>query len=510
MVSKHHAGDQPNQGTMNKTDEHDSNKERTHKISRRPLLKTAAAGLATGLAGCSSDDGGEKTGGQQTTAAGNGNDHSGVSFNFNEIEYVNAGRFAKKAIENWGLKFENNTGATVNLNFPEEEGLLTSFKNNNPPHILTGDPDIPGQLLSEGLVQGYNESWSEKWPDYHEQLLDSHTESVEWIWENWDDEYSLLASGHPSSGFITRKDHWENSPLSWDRFPPKNYDDFVEIATTLRDSNDQSLGFQPIGGGCDVLDVYGWQWAQTMDPSDDGYGGTNFSRDWNRSNWDNEAYNEFMTKNVELYTKHGLGNDSTPVICDEPTYAMLATGKLSIAHAPFQAQSAFLERFPELLEDGTLQWGSSFTEDQPIHGFESNTMFEFASLPKGKDESTWDRSMAAAYDFLDFGLNQTQTFSHDLTTGVGTPPAWEEPYNNVPDNDFTTAGGWKSTIQHMTDNSERMLTASAHPLQGVYADVFASNTVDSWKGNKPVSQGLQDAADEMNNRIEQSNKPWQN
>ncbi|MFC6734553.1 MULTISPECIES: extracellular solute-binding protein [unclassified Haladaptatus] len=483
-----------NEGTSRKTDSG---------LKRRSVLSAVATGLAAGLAGCTGGGGGG------TTASNDGKEFSGVTINAADIGYIGLGPIAKDAINKWASQFEQEKGASVKFNFPESETLLTSIQSGDIPHFWTGHPGFQGQLLSSGIVQGYENEFQDKFPNFLDGgLMDVNQSQIEYIYSQWDDVYNLIMTSKPYAPFAVRMDHMESAGLSADDMPT-SYEELIDVATQLRDANDQSLGWQCYAGGCDLLDVYGTQWL-AANGGNEGKDGYNWGDDWSAINWRNDTWTEWIGKNVALFQDHNLGAENTPSICDEPALPMILGGELSIIQMTSANHKLFMEQAPGLLEDGTIQYAEPWGGSNNIKAHFLNDGANFATKPQGKDQATWDKSIEASYAMVNYAINETQILSHDFPAGLAYHPSWKEHFNAMPEDDFTTAGNWLEVTQNMVRNSDVAYGYEAHPLEGIAPGIIGPALQEAWKGEGSVEDGLDKAATEMENHLKQSNEPWKN
>ena len=488
-------------------------------IKRRSVLGAVGTGIATALAGCSGGGNqggpGDNTntaggsGGGQTTASKGGSDMSGVTVEAADIGYIGLGPTAKQTLRLWATRFEKSSGATVNMNFPSSESLLTSIKSGNRPHFWTGEPGFQGQLIPQGIMQGYKAAYQDKFPNFLDgSLMPVNTDQIEYIYSGWDDVYNLIMTSKPYAPFAIRTDHMKKAGLSMDD-APTSYDELVNVATKLRDANERSMGWQCYAGGCDMLDVYGTQWLSS-NGGNDGKAGYNWGDDWSSINWRNNTWKEWMGKNIALYQEHNLGAQNTPSICDEPAIPMFLGGELSIIQMTSANHKLLMERAPGLFEEGNIQYAPAWGGSNNIHSHFLNDGANFPTKPKGKDQATWDKSMEAAYSMVDFALNQTEILNKTFPSQLAYHPSWKQHFENMPETDFTTAGNWLSTTNSMVADSDTAYGYEAHPLEDVAPGVIGPALQPAWKGNTPVEKALDNAASRMESKLQQSDEPWKN
>ena len=428
-----------------------------------------------------------------------------------DIGYIGLGPLAKQTIRLWATRFESKTGAKVNFNFPESESLLTTIKSGNQPHFWTGHPGFQGQLIPQGIMKGYESEYQDKFPDYLSDsggLAPVNRDQIEYIYSGWDDVYNLIMTSKPYAPFAIRTDHMKKAGLSMDD-APTNYDELINVATKLRDANERSLGWQCYAGGCDLLDVYGSQWL-TANGSNKGKGGMSWGDDWSSINWRNDTWKEWMQKDIDLFQKHNLGAKNTPSICDEPAIPMFLGEQLSIIQMTSANHKLLMDRAPSLIQDGTIQYAPPWSGSNNVQAFFLNDGANFPTKPKGKDQASWDKSQEAAYEMVDFALNQTKILNETFPSQLAYHPSWQKHLDSIPETDFTTAGNWLSVTKGMIENSETAYGYEAHPLEDVVPDVIGPALQPAWKGETSAKKALDSAASEMESKLKQSNQPWKN
>lgn len=485
-------------------------------VKRRSVIKATGTGLlGASLAGCTgTQDESTPTpgnGGSSTTSqASDGNSFSGVTVNFADDGYIDVGRFAAQTLELWTTQWEAQTGGKVNLTQPGEEGMAEAFQNNEQPHMMTGGGGDLATYLPEDLIRPYSE-FQDTFPDYldgglHENLVDC----VEFVFDGWDDQYFLMLTVKPYAPIIGNMNYFEETPgLSPDDFPPKDYDDLVRIATLLQEEGPAEVGYQPYGCAGDLIDVEYNQWAGANATGDPGTA-YHYGDDWSTIEWTNDTWTEWMTKKVELYTEHGLGTPATPTMCDEPAIGMMINGQAGMVHQASSANTIFNQRAASMFEDGTLKWGTTWGGEK---NFRANALIDGASFPRkpeGKDEATWNKASNAAEDLIKFLLG-SDFIRDDFVTGMGFCPAWQEDWDNIPENSVTTQGGWLDAVKPMLDEADTALGYQAHPFHSEHtSNVLPQEVQKAFKGEISTQKALENAAQTAQEQLDNASGSWKN
>jgi hypothetical protein len=160
-----------------------------------------------------------------------------------------------------------------------------------------------------------------------------------------------------------------------------------------------------------------------------------------------------------------------------------------------------------MFEDGTLEWGTTW---QGEHNFGANCLIDgaaFSRKPEGKDQATWEKGSQAAKSLFNH-LVRSEFMSKDFVQ-MGFSPAWTEDWNNMVENDYTTAGGWRSAVRPMIEESDVVYSYQAHPLHDeAQSNVLPNQIHMAYDGKKSTEQALEDAAAEVNAQLEEASGDW--
>lgn len=486
-------------------------------INRRSVVKAAGASLlGTGLAGCTGNgsddgDGGDSNGGADTTAqAGDESDFSNVTVEYADTGFSDVGRFAAQTIDLWVSEWSAETGGDVNLTQPSDEGLAEQFQNDEQPHMITASPGDTGVFLPDNLLTPYSE-FQDTFPDYLDGGL--HPGMAE-ITENhafrgWGDVYYLQLTTKPYAPIIGNMDHFEETPgLSPDDFPPESWDELVEQATALQEEGPSEIGYQPYGSSGDLMDV---EWNQVAGANPAGGNPSEaytYGDDWSTINWNNDTWKEWMGAKVDAHTEHGLGSPGTATFGDEEGIPGMINGQIGMCHQASSANSIFQNQASEMFEDGTLRWGTTWGGESGLRANHLQDGVSYAQKPEGKDEANWEKSVNAAEDFTKFLLG-TELFRDDFVTGMGFCPAWKGDWDNMAENDRTTAGGWLSAVKPMVDEAEAYRGYSAHPYRSTHDyDVIPQEVQKAFNGEISTDQALENATEIAQKQLDDDDGEW--
>ncbi|MFB6105567.1 MAG: extracellular solute-binding protein [Halobacteriaceae archaeon] len=450
-------------------------------VSRRSILKATGTSIVTaGFAGCSGggdsgsggssggsggssgDSGGSSDGsggsGGTTTSGGSSDDLSDVEFQYWNTVNVQS-RKAKAVSQALLSSFQKDTGASVKTNWTGYGGVIgakwkTSFGQGNYPVLYDSTSAWDGQF----------EKWIKPFSEYQGQFSDDFLEGIEWLTpklkEQWggfgnDVVYEVPLGFSVQVPFVARMDHFDEAGLSRDRFPPKSYDDLIDIATTLQKDGPGEYGYQMHGTKFDAFDCR----APDLVADVGGEKGTFLNEDWSDTYWDNDAYKTGVRRWVEMYTKHNLSGPGTPNHDDEAMVQEIVSGRCSMTGGDFLNHPNFLDSAPDMMENGDIQWGAMWkggASDASAAGFIRPLTFGITKPPEGADQAAWEKKQKAAIELIKYFTSKGNQKA--LFENFGLMPArddvWDELPTGQPHNVYNAA----TTMAENTD-----MVWEAHP-----------------------------------------------
>lgn len=446
--------------------------DRDTSVNRRRFIEAAGIAGVVGLAGCGggSGGGGESgggSGGGDSGGSGSGGSGSGggsgggssgstggQSTGGATITYWSVlhqqSQVARLALENAISRFENQTNHTIEVNWSITQSIqdgtwLQNMNNRQAPILFDSQVSRNGQFIDAGFVQPFEE---EVVPELSSEIVDG----IEWsldrmanLYQGFDKDvaYEMMLGAAMQEPFVVRTDHMEEAGLDPDSdFPPTNYDELIELATTLQQEGPGNHGFQVHGAPGDLMDEISPTWAM-------GYGGVDglyVTQDWNDTNLDNEHWKRTLREQVEIFREHELSSPNANSTSDEAACQLLIDGQVSMSQVGMlNAAGLIANRAPDLYESGTIRYGPSWEGPSGFRGEYNVTSMSLARDPD-MDDQTYERKKAAAIEFMEFILDpdfQAKTFER-----FGIMPAnqsvWEEtrgPAHMLPDTAFTIAEG---------------------------------------------------------------------
>lgn len=408
-------------------------------MKRRQILKGAGSAGLIGLAGCSgnssdSDSGGDESGsggsessGGDTVAgtASSSKPFSGVTLDYWNIINVQS-RSARTLSEEFVKEFEQDTGATVNVNWTGYSALtgskwINEFENGNNPVLYDSAMYQSGKIVGGGHVKPLAE--------YKDRLNEEVLSNIEWTYDQLEQVWRPYEGSGPEHFFeipyglqprepqAARVDHFEEAGLDIedDFYNISGYDQLVDVATTLKQDGPADVGYSIFGAEFDCTDVQQIIWAV----AEGGKDGLYLNEDATDTNFDNEVWKDTFRKYVELKTKHGLAPQNAAQLADEKSVPQLVAGNWSISSMDFQNHGEFMAQGEKLMKDGTIQYGTMWPGKADQKGFN----YSFPSLgitrkPNGVDQAKWDRKEEAAIEFInrwytkDFQMRQFRQFGN--------------------------------------------------------------------------------------------------
>lgn len=468
------------------SDSSDSETAESESVSRRPFLKmTSVALLGGGLAGCSgtgSDDGPGRADVDVDV------DLSDVEFDFWETRYYRESPEAENVIQGIVSDFEQETGATVNLNLQDDDqALIDAFNQGAYPPGFTMFTQDMGTWMQTGKIAPFSEYQDE----FEIDVMDSvgtMSDAAEFAFRGWDEGLSLIPlTANVFAPFVGRMDHFEEAGLDPDDdFPPESYEELVETARTLEENSNAQVGYQPIGGEVDNQDVYFNVWSSAQGGAE----GYPFNEDWSDLNVTNDAWQTCLQQNLDLWHEHNFGTPGTPTILDEEIVPLHLDGRVAMSQQAPMNLPAFTERGGDIYEEN-IRWGPAWEGETGANGRALVPGGVLTHAPDDADEANWEKKQDAVLELLKYfnsAALQVETMPY-----LGFFPARQDTWPEISNDDI--AGDFVDTIKEMAENAE--YSYPAHPdFSTIMYDFFGVKHEQAFQGEKTADEVLEETYEE--------------
>ncbi|MFB6120041.1 MAG: ABC transporter substrate-binding protein [Halobacteriaceae archaeon] len=374
--------------------------------SRRRALKSIGAAGTAGLAGCSGITGGGGGGG------GNGSGTTITLWTTLHGQSSVAEQFLADTIST----YEEETGNSVKW----IKETVANVQNGNwrqrmsQGQIPTLYQTAPSRI--GGLIDG---GYYTAWGSIMDQLSEDVISGTEWaqpvvknIYRGFggDKLKTALLGFVMQEPFVARADHFQKAGLSIEEdFPPKSYDELIDIATTLQENGPGDIGFQVHGAPGDLMDEITPTWAHQIG----GETGLYVNEDWSDTHLDSEAWKTSLRRQVDIHRNKKLSSENAATTSDEDACRLLANGTASMSQVGMLNYGLFQNLAPDLLESGDLRYGASWEGQSGFRGEFNATAMALGSKPPNMAASKWEKKKEAGIKFLDTMLStevQKQAF----------------------------------------------------------------------------------------------------
>lgn len=476
----------------------DSETNGTSEMARRPFIKATSVGLlGGGLAGCSGDDGGSNDSGGGGGGSGGDDgvttervtveeDLSGLEFDFWERQYYDESPAAKKALEQIISNFEEETGATVNVNFQgDEQPLIDAFKQGSYPQGMTEFAQSMGNWMQTGKIRPFNEYQDEF--DY--DVMDSIgalSEAVDYAFRGWDKGNTLFPiTANIFAPFVGRMDLFEEAGLDPEKdFPPENFEELVEISKTIEENSSAKHGYQPVHDTVDNQDVYFNQWMSAEGGAD----GYFMNEDWSDLNVTKDLWYKWTQRDIDLYQKHGFGTPDTPAMNDEEIPPLMINGEVAMSNQAPMNLPGFKERGGDIYEEH-FKWAPSFGLETGTNGRALIPGGVLTEPPDGADEATWEEKQQGVIELLNYfndPILQVETMP-----SLGFMPANQDLWSEIPNE----MNGFAETAKKTAKNAK--YSYPAYPNAGpINYDLFGAKKQQASRGELSVEEVLEQTYEE--------------
>jgi ABC-type glycerol-3-phosphate transport system substrate-binding protein len=424
-------------------------------VNRRNIVKSLGAAGIAGLAGCSSSDD-EAT----TSTDSNGGDDgattgtdSGTNANGTTIELWSLihgqSQIANDFLEQIIQQYEQETNNSVrwvkeNTQNVQNGNWRQRMNQGNIPQLFNTAASRTGAFVADDLITPYHEIIPE--------LNDEVVNGTEWA----DDVLNNVYRGFEGDGrkiapigfvmqepFVARADHFEEAGLDIESdFPPENYEELIDVATTLQQEGPGDYGFQVHGSPGDLMDEITPTWSHALGGTE----GLYVNEDWDDTLLDSDAWKTTLQRNVEIHRDLELSAPNSATTSDEDACRLVIDGSASMSQVGMLNYGLLAGQAPDMIEDGTLQFGPAWEGESGYRGQFNIQSIAMGAQPPNMADSTWENKRAATIEFLNL------LFSPEIQQQVfdkwGLLPynqnAWEEvprKENGIVDTAITIAEG---------------------------------------------------------------------
>lgn len=461
---------------------------------RRKILKMTALGVGTSLAGCTGDGGSGETPAERTpTGSPTSGDSSATELRVWDIINVQSPE-ARKTIQNTITQYESQTGNHVSLNlsgYKQMSGTkwIEGFQRGDYPTVFTSENIYTGPFIDGGWVVPFD--------DYKDQLPEETLSAMEWAMPHLrrsarffgDKVIECPIAFATRNMFQGRLDHFEAAGLDPNRFPPKDYDDLVEMATTLQQDGPADVGFQLFGAEFDWNDV-----AQPWAVAKGGKEGMYFNEDGTDTILDNDTWIETARMCREAYREHEISGPRSPTISDEDAATMVYSGDASMSMVENMNHTVFMDRAPDLMQSGDLQYGTMWEGDAGLGSIIGFFTVNITRPPENAEN--WSQKQQAGIELVKRFLSKE--FQRQIPKGFGILPIRDDIWQDL-DVKWGDQHGFTDVGFEMADAPVVWPTHAQSPsamftIPGAYWQQMM-------KGELTAEEAMTQAADEIRNQI---------
>lgn len=467
---------------------------------RRHVLKLAALGIGTSLAGCSSGGGAENE--AEMTSSGTGQSSTNnptaggtTATNLSVWDIINVqSPKARETIENTVQQYESDTGNNVSLNLTGYKQMAgtkwkNSFQRGNYPTVFTSENIYSGPFIDGG--------WVVPFEDYKDKLSEETLNAMEWT-------FPLLQHSARFFGdkviecpiafatrnmFQGRMDHFKEAGIDTSRFPPDNYNDLIEMAKTLQQNGPADIGFQLFGAEFDWNDI-----AQPWAVAKGGKKGMYFNEDGTDTLLDNDTWIETARMCRDAYQEHGVSGPRSPSISDEDAATMVYSGKASMSMVENMNHTIFMNRAPDLMESGNLRYGNMWQGDSGLGSIIGFFTINITRPPEGA--KNWQQKQQAGIQLIKRFLSKE--FQRQIPKGFGILPIRDDIWESVDvkwgDQHKFTEVGFNMAKTDMVWPTHAQSPSTMFSIPGPYWQQMM-------KGQLTPEKAMKQAANEIRNQI---------
>jgi multiple sugar transport system substrate-binding protein len=414
--------------------------------TRRHFLKTATVGGLVGLSGCI----GGLTGGSGSTTV-----------EYWEFWHSQSG-VAEELMKSSIKEFEQNHDVNMKMNWSSWTDVTggkwkSNMQNGDFPVIYDTGAGQGGQFIVEDWVKPvdeYIDRLDKEARDNIQQALELAATTYRGF--GGANVYEVPVGIEPSAPFIARADHFEQAGLSIEEdFPPKNYEHLIEVATQLQKNGPGKSGFQIYGSSGDVTDEGVVAWSTALG----GYDGLYLNKDWSDVNYDNDAWKTALERWVTTYQEHGLSTDQAPSLSNEAVAQQLIAGNVSMAQTSSKDFGLIRSRAPDMLENGTIQFGPSWEGKAGNRGDFWLQIIALMRRPPGVDKQVWQAREEMAIEWINKVLSKD--FQREVANSLAFLPVRQDVQKELEASEIGGKSNFVNTLNTISSNLSGGW--SAHP-----------------------------------------------
>lgn len=384
--------------------------------TRRDALKAVAgASIGAGLAGCFGQNGG-------TPTSGGGDGIEGVTFEYWDF-FGSQSEASRQGMEQFIQEFENDTGATVNVNWSNTSAMLggqwrNTIRQGRRPVAYSASSLVAGQFIDPGWLKPVDEYIDVILEDDElRSAVEPSFEKAQPIYRGWEQDLYEVPMTLSGTLFLARADHFEQAGLSIeDDYPPESYDDLIQIATQLQEDGPADYGFQIYGDPGDLMGHALSDWTAAESGTD----GMAFNEDWSDVNFDNDVWKAGVEQYVDVFQELGLSDPSTVSQTDEGAAQLVIAGDVSMTQINMQTHGVVLDNGEDLLNDGTLRYGACWNGPMGRGDLYTNAV-GIMRPPQNANADQWARKQEAAMEFVKRMLGRDFQENALINAGGGMP-----------------------------------------------------------------------------------------
>lgn len=377
---------------------------------RRQFLKlTAAAGLGTGLAGCSgeqapaTDSPGEPAG-TTGTPGSSGPKYAGVNFDFWDVLNVQSNA-ANQKITRVVNEFESATGARVSLNRSSYQQLagqkwINAYRNGDYPTMASAQNFWMGRMFEGGWVRPFSE--------FRSQFDDAVLDDMEWVMpveeastrfydvDIWQPPHAAI----PRNAITVRTDLMGQAGYGPGDIPRtgdsvENYNQLMSMAADIQENSDADIGFQIFGDPFDWVDVLS-MWVATADAE----GSRFFNEDGSAANFDTQLWYDWTKRWVDAYREHEVSGPQSPTISDEATTQLQMGGQCAMSMIEWLNLPTLLANAPDNFTNGNIQYLPLWKGTDDNRGQLGFYHLGINKRHENEDDKRYERRVNAATDLM--------------------------------------------------------------------------------------------------------------
>jgi ABC-type glycerol-3-phosphate transport system substrate-binding protein len=258
------------------------------------------------------------------------------------------------------------------------------------------------------------------------------------------------------SPFCARVDHIEQAGLDPDAdYPPTDYEELIEFATTLQEQGPGQYGFQIYGAADDITDLI-TQWTLAQGAED----GLYLNQDVTDTNIDNDVWKSQFSNFVDVFREHELSNPGTPNFLNEDGSTLLTQGEISMSAFDAQENPSMRNVAPDLIDDGTIRWAPTWSGPTKNRGLMLSFSYGVTRKPDDADADDWQNQQDAAIKYVEMMLSEEAQLK--MWEDFGLVPVRKDVWDKLPDY------AHKGLETQFTMAEDTNFARTAHPAAAAY------------------------------------------